>query len=122
VSGSRRGSVNFIKKLATVQRAEALAVTGGFRTSPTDTLDTHSALLPINLGVEKVCHNAITRLATLPKEHLLHTLVKKSTKGHVKRHCSPLHIFTSTFRINPNNIEKIPPVHTHPKKRGLQDV
>jgi hypothetical protein len=44
--GSRKGSVNTIKKLATVQRAGAIAVTGGLRTTPTDSLDVHAALLP----------------------------------------------------------------------------
>ena len=122
INGGRKGSVNFVRKLASVQRAGALAITGGFRTSPTDSLDAHAALLPIDLRIEKVCHNAITRIATLPKEHPLHALVKKSAKGHVKRHRSPLHTLSSVFGITPSKIEKIPPVRTHPKKRGLQDI
>jgi hypothetical protein len=84
--GRRKGSVNFIKKLTTVQRAGALAITGGFRTSPTDSLDAHAALLPMELRVQKVCHAAITRMATLPVEHPLHSLVKKSAKRLIKRH------------------------------------
>jgi ribonuclease HI len=68
--------------------------------------------------VESACHKAITRLATLPLEHPLHTPVKKSAKGRVKRHRSSLHILTSIFGIDPKVIEKIPLVCTHPKERG----
>ena len=79
-------------------------------------------LLPIDLRIEKVCHNAITRITTLPKEHPLHVLAKKRAKGRVKRHWSPLHNLTRVFGVNPSKIEKILPVCTHPKKRGLQAV
>jgi ribonuclease HI len=118
----RKGSVAIAKKLTTVQRAGALAVMGGFRTSPTDMLDAYTALLPIDLKTEKVCHNAITRIATLPQEHPLHKLIRKSTKRQVKRHCTPMHILTSIFSLDPSKMERIPPVCTHPKKRGLWAV
>ena len=118
--GNKKGSVNIIKKLATVQRAGTLAMTGGFRTSPTDSLDAHAAMLPIDLRVDKICHNAITRLATLPQEHPLHAPVKRSAKGIAKRHRSPLHILTSIYGIHPNNFEKIPPVRLHPSNRDSQ--
>ena len=120
--GNRKGSVNFIKKLTTTQRAGAIAITGGFRTTPTDSLDAHAALLPMELRVEKACSNAITRMATLTPEHPLHALLKKSSKGWVKRHRSPLHILASIFQIDPSKFEKIPPVRTHPKSRGSHDI
>ena len=120
--GGKKGSVNFIKKLITVQRASTLAITGGFRTSPTDSLDTHTLLLPMELCIEKACHNAITRIATLPWEHPLHALVKRSAKGIVKQHQSPLHKLTNIFGLNPNAVEKIPPVRTHPSRKGSQPV
>jgi hypothetical protein len=78
--GGSKGSVSFIKKLTSIQRAGAIAITGGFRTSPTDSLDTHAAILPIELRIEKACHNALTRMAALPKKHPLHVLVKKTAK------------------------------------------
>jgi ribonuclease HI len=120
--GGSKGSVGFIKKLTTIQQAGALAITGGFRTSPSNSLDAHAALLPIKLRIEKVCHNAITRMAALPREHPLHALVKKSAKRYIKRHHSPLHIITNISGINPSDVEKIPPVHIHPRRRGLQDI
>ena len=121
-SGRRKGSVAFIKKLSSVQRAGALAITGGFRTSPSDTLDAHAALLPIELKVEKVCHDAVTRIATLPQAHPLHKLIKKSAKRQVKRHRSPLHTLTGIFGTDPCEMEEIPPVRIHPKKRGSQPI
>ena len=120
--GGKKGSANFIKKLVTVQRAGALAITGGFCTSPTDSLDAHTALLPMELRVEKACHNTITRLATLPREHPLHALAKRSAKGIVKRHQSPLHKLSNIFGINPNAVEKIPPVRTHPSRKSSHSV
>jgi ribonuclease HI len=120
--GGSKGSVSFIKKLTSIQRAGAIAITGGFQTSPTDSLDAHAAILPIELRIEKACHNALTRMAALPKKHPLHALVKKTTKRYIKRHHSPLHTLTDLFRLNPNNVEKIPPVHIHPRKRGLRDL
>jgi ribonuclease HI len=121
-SSSRKGSVNFIKKLTTVQRAGVLAITGGFRTSPTDTLDMHTALLPMELRVQKACHTVITCMATLPAEHPLHFLVKHSAKSQIKRHQSPLHTLTNLFSICPSKIEEIPPVCVHPKEKGSKIV
>ena len=121
-NGRRKGSVAIVRKLASVQRAGALAVTGGFRTSPTDSLDAHAALLPIDLKIEKACHDAITRIATLPQEHPLHKLIRKSAKRQIKRHRSAMYTLTSIFGTEPEKMERIPPVRTHPKKRGLQVV
>jgi ribonuclease HI len=120
--GNRKGSVNVVKKLTTVQRAGALAVTGGLRTTPTNTLDAHASLLPVEHRVAKHCHRAITHIATLPQEHPLHPLIKKSAKGRIRRHRSPLHILTSVYGISPEAMEKIPPVRIHPTERGAQIV
>ena len=121
-SEHRKGSVAAIKKLASVQHAGAIAITGGFRTSPMDTLDAHAALLPIDLKIERACHDAITRIATLPQEHPLHKLIRKSAKRQIKRHRSPLHALTNIFGLDPSKMERIPLVRTHPKKRGSQIV
>ena len=120
--GHRKGSVNVVKKLATVQRAGALAVTGGLRTTPSDTLDAHAALLPMEFRVAKHCYGAITRMATLPQEHPLHPQIKKSAKGRVKRHRSPLHKLAAIFGITPEALEKIPPVRVQPNERGSKIV
>ena len=120
--GNRKGSVNFVKKLTTTQRAGALAITGGFRTTPTDTLDAHAALLPMDLRVQKSCYAAITRMATLPVQHPLHNIVKRSAKTQVKRHRSPLHALTGIFGVNPSEMEEIPLVRIHPKDKGSRII
>lgn len=120
--GNKKGSVGVIKKLTTTQMAGTLAVTGGLRTTPTDTLDAHAAMLPMEYRAAKFCHRAITRIATLPKEHPLCAPTKRSAKGRVKRHKSPLHTLTAVFGINPEESEKIPPVRIHPKDRGSRLV
>ena len=44
-------------------------IVGGLRTSPNDTLNMHTNLLPFHLLVDKVQFQAALRLATLPKTH-----------------------------------------------------
>jgi hypothetical protein len=43
-----------VKKLRTVQRRAALAITGALSTTPTDVLDAHANLLPIEHLISKV--------------------------------------------------------------------
>ena len=119
---SRKESVNPIKKLTTVQRAGAIAITGGFRTTPTDSLDAHVALIPMDLCVDKFCYNAITCLATLPPERPLHAPVKKRAAIFVKRHCLLLHTLTQIYGIKPSEVEKIPAVRNHPKSTSSPPV
>ena len=120
--GSRKGAVNLIKKLTTTQRAGALAITGGFRMTPTDTLDAHAALLPMEQHVQKACYTAITHMAMLPAHHPLLKMIKQSAKSQVKWHHSPLHALTGIFRVNPSKIEEILLVHIHPKDKGSQII
>ena len=116
--GNRKGSVKAIKKLTSIQRLRTLAITGGLHTTPTDALNAHAALLPMISRVEKTCFNAISRMVTFPTEHPLNSLVKRSAKGQVKRHRSPLHTLTAIFGLDPPLFEKIPAVRAHPKDRG----
>ena len=113
-----RGSAKVQKQLVTLQRAGAIAITGGLRTSPTDSLDTTSFLLPVSLLVDKTCHRALTRMATLPKEHPLHLLVRKNASRRVKRHRAPLHTLLSLYDLNPTLVEKIPSTARNPEHTG----
>ena len=79
-------------------------------------------MLPIKLRIEKACHTAISRIATLPHKYPLHALAKRSAKGRVKRHRSPLHVLTNIFGIDPSIIEKIPPVRVHPNRKSSRSV
>ena len=112
----RQGSVKMIKGLTTIQRAAAIAITGGLRTSPTDALDAHANLLPTDLMIDKWCHRAALRLASLPPEHPLHTPVKKCASRHLKRHRAPLHILMQAHNLVPSKIEKMPATARNPAK------
>jgi ribonuclease HI len=103
----KKGSVNVIKKLTTIQRAGALAITGGLRTSPTDALDACAYTIPVDLIAEKWCHKAAVRLATLPPVHPLFKPIRASANGNIRRHKAPLHSLMQLFEINPKETEKI---------------
>jgi ribonuclease HI len=102
-----KGSVKAVKRLTTVQRAGALAITGGLRTSPTDVLDACAYTYPAAQLIEKWCFKAAVRLSTLPPEHPLYKLVKASAKRKIIRHKSPLHNLMQIFKLDPNAISKI---------------
>jgi len=120
----QRGSKGAAERLAKVQRIAMLSITGAMNSTATDTLNAHANLLPTDLLLQRMCHRAALRLATLPSRHPLH-------KHHnVKRHCSSLHNLLASFKIFPSNVKTLDPTcrsiatspnahHTHiaPKKK-----
>jgi ribonuclease HI len=110
-----------IAKLATTQRAGALAITGGFRTSPSDSLDAHAALLPMHLKIGRQQHNAALRMASLPPSHPLHNSFRKAFNRQPKRHKSPLHYLATCIEVPPDEIEELqeelPVVRINPAQR-----
>ena len=114
LEANKKGTSQAISRLTSVQRAGAIAVTGGLRTTPTDVLDHHAFLLPIHLEIDKICHRAATRIATLPPAHPLHDPAKKCTSRRVKRHKSPLHQLMQTYNVRPQDVESITPAPRNP--------
>ena len=106
-----------IRKLTTVQRAGALAITGGFRTTPTDTLDAHAALLPMHLRIGKICYDKAIRIAALPETHPLCKQMKTAYRRRIKRHKSAIHTLASRLKWDPAQIETIPVVYANPARR-----
>ena len=108
IAGPRlKGSAAAAKMLTTVQRAGTIAITGGLRTSPTDTLDACAYTIPARQLIEKWCFKSATRLSTLPPEHPLYKLVKASANRKIIKHKSPLHNLMQIFKLDPNRISKI---------------
>jgi hypothetical protein len=70
-----QGSVTALKGLMKAQRIAALAITGALRTTPTDLVDAHAGILPMDLLLLKNTHKAAVRLCTLPNSHPLHDIV-----------------------------------------------
>ena len=112
------GPAKAIKQIASIQRAGALAITGGLRTTATDALNAHAHLLPAALIVRKWCHLAMTRMATLPEGHPLYKPVKRKRTGRTKRHKGPIHYLARWFETDVNKVEKIPAAARHPSETG----
>lgn len=85
------GTAKVTHQLGTVQRAGALAITGGLRTSPTDALNANAYLLPVSLAINKWCHRAYTRMAMLPLDHPLFKPVNWKRTRATARHRGPIH-------------------------------
>ena len=63
------GSVAALRNLEKAQRLATTAITGTMRSAPTDLLDAHSGLLPMDLALRKACHRALLRTLSLPESH-----------------------------------------------------
>ena len=74
----------FTMRLSSIQRAGTLAVVGGLRTSPTDALCAHADILPAHLELDKTCHRAAARMATLLQAHPFTKLYRRTYKRKVK--------------------------------------
>jgi Reverse transcriptase (RNA-dependent DNA polymerase) len=67
----RRGIAHITKKLTSIQRSGALAITGGLWTSPTNVIDVLANLIPFEQVLELWCYRAALRLVSLPDMHPL---------------------------------------------------
>jgi hypothetical protein len=108
------GSVGPIKALSQAQRIAALTIAGGLRSTPTDSLEAHLDLFPMQLTVDKICHRAAVRLASLPPQHPLAKITLRCSKKYVKQHRSPIHKLMHIYDIHPEEIETIQPVQRAP--------
>ena len=106
---NKRSTCMAVSKLASTQRASVLAVTGGLQTTPNDVLDIHAHLLPTHLEIDKICHRAATRIATLPPAHPLYKLARNRATRRTRRHKSPLHQLMQNYATKPQDVETIKP-------------
>jgi hypothetical protein len=113
---SKCGTKGIVAQLARVQCCAALHTTGAMRTTPTDLLDAHADLLPFELLVDKKCHAAALRLATLPASHPLHYHISEAAiTPFAKSSKSPIHHLMFAYDISPERLETIQPVRQGPK-------
>jgi len=112
------GSAKAIKQITSAQRAGALAITGGLRTSAMDTLNASAFLLPTPLLIRKWCFRAFIRMATLPKDHLLHKPVNWKRTRMTKKHHGPLQNLANTLSADTKAMEKIPSSRRNLSKTG----
>ena len=86
-----------------------LAITGMLRTTPTDFVDAHAGILPIELALLKATHRVVTRMLTLPSTHPLHSIVSYTRANPPSKHASPLANLLRIFKMNRTNMETILP-------------
>jgi ribonuclease HI len=108
----------FTTHLSSIQRAGTLVVVRGLRTSPTDALCVHADILPAQLELDKACHRAAARMATLPHSHPITKLYRRSSKRKVKRHKSLLHLLSLTFEAAHDEFETIAVAGHNPALMG----
>ena len=117
-----KGSVHAIKKLTSTQRAGTLAITGGFRTSPTDALDAHALILPMHLKIDKALFRTAVRFAALPDSHPMHKQYRSASARKIKHHKSALHHMSQLYGIRTDTVETIPVVRQNPATRNSLPV
>ena len=65
-----------LKILGKIQRRATIWILGAFRTSPTERLKVIAGLIPIKLHLHKLASRSQLRSATLPKNHIIKTLIE----------------------------------------------
>lgn len=96
-----------VRKLTSIQRQAALMISGAMKTTASDILDIHSALLPMNLEIERQRQRAAVRLTTLSDTHPLASRIHSAARNsRRRRHFSPLHDLMHAYQLKPKRIEK----------------
>jgi ribonuclease HI len=109
--------------MATIQRKATIMITGAMKTTATAALDAMANILPFHLLVDRIRHQAVLRMATLPKEHHLHKIISRaSTWCYVKSHPSPIHELLFTYNIKPKHFETISAVRNTNRYRIQANV
>lgn len=105
------GSQQVLKRLQSVQRKAALAITGCLQSTAGDVLNVQAAITPIEFLLEATHRRAYIRLCALPNKHIMTTRVEaafalKDTKPH---HLTPIEEMARRYQIDPRRTEKIGP-------------
>jgi len=116
------GSVSALKALQKVQRLATLAITGALRSTPTDLLDAHAGVLPIELALSKVCFGSTVRLLTLPETHPIWKVVKRARQTQPKKHPGPIDLLLWGYKLEKENVETLTPVRCNPRRLMLFKV
>lgn len=114
--GRRRnsGSVKALRELSKLQRLATIAINGALRTSPTDLLDSHSGLLPMDLLLKKICYRSMLRVCTLPPTNPVSRIAIKYSMFPAKKHRANIQQLLELFDIDPLVFETVPAVSRSP--------
>ena len=100
----------------------ALATTGALCTTPTDLLDAHAGLLPMDLLLKKICFRALTHICSLPLTNPVALQVAKYHTCPVKRHITNIQYLLKLFWTDPLSMENIPAMTKPPSYKLPFDI
>lgn len=109
-----KGSVSTLKSLAKIQRIATLTITRALQTTPTDLLNAHAGVLPMELALEKACHRATVRMLTLPETHPLQQIIKKARQPPPRGHQGTIGKLLRILGLENKKVETITPTNTYP--------
>jgi ribonuclease HI len=101
------GSVGILHNLQKTQRIASTAITGTMRSSPTDLIDAHAGILPMELALKKACHRGLVRVLTLPDTHPLHQIIRQAKRHPPEKHLSSLDQLLKIFKMRNTKVETI---------------
>jgi hypothetical protein len=116
------GTVGVLKILQKTQRLATISIMGAFRLTPTDLLDMHAGVLPMELVLRKACHRAIVRMLTLPDSHPLYQIIRKAKLTPPNKHLSPINQLISIFKLRRKTIETITPLTKACRNRFTTEI
>lgn len=103
------GSVGVLRQMQKLQRIATLSIVGGMKSTPTDLLDAHAKIFPIELTFLRICHRATVRLCTLPNTHPLFQVTRSAANSFIFKHQGPIEKLLKLFKIKPSKYETIAP-------------
>ena len=116
------GSVKALKELSKLQHTAALAMIGTLRTTPTDLLDAHAGLLPMDPLLKKICFRTLTHLCSLPPSNPVASQVSKYHARLAKRHITNIQHLLKLLQIDPLSLEDILVTTKPPSYRFPMDI
>jgi hypothetical protein len=102
--------VKALRKLSKLQSLATLAINGALKISPTDLLDAHAGLLPINLLLKKNCFRLLLYICALPSSNPVSDQLVKYHVKPAKHHRTNLQQLMELFKVNPTVFEVVPAV------------
>jgi hypothetical protein len=108
------GSVRALREFGKLQRLATLAINGTLRLSPTDLLDAHAGLLPIDLLLKKICFRSLLWICTLPPSNPVSVQALKYYRKPAKTHHTNIQTLLTMFGVDPTSLEMVPAVTNSP--------
>lgn len=123
-AGKRRntGSVKALREFGKLQRLATIAINGALRTSPTDLLDAHSGLLPIDLLLKKICYRSMVRICTLPPTNPVQYQAVEYFVKPARKHTTNIQRIIKRSGLDPTIFETVPAVSRPPVYQPPLDV